>query len=306
MDETKKESTEITCKKDEIMSAKEYTKKFAHKIMVTNDFVKMMQTALPCAVRVLEQRKKDLETWGEAEKKTFEDIMGVSGDVEIVDIYYICDFENYTEKNMKKIDSYVPYEEEKTTVHEFMKKAVDRMHKIMTELVVDSTPVEVEIIDPCTKELGPVPDKKVRKYGNFVNRTFTREYSAYVGRTETWKYTPEQYKEHLVINIGYNFTKKKLMGVDSMASALCHEVSHFYRVERKKASENEKKESRGPWGGVGTDDLPSDQDYKHVTGTDGKNVYIEHREKLKAKKSLDVFKNAYNFELYFELNNNEC
>ncbi|WP_330985828.1 MULTISPECIES: hypothetical protein [Enterobacterales] len=63
---------------------------------------------------------------------------------------------------------------------------------------------------------------------------------------------------------------------------------------------------RGPWGGVGTDDLPTGGDYKHKKGSSGKNAYIEYREKLKEQHSLDVFRNAYNFELYFELTDREC
>lgn len=301
MKKERKKLTQKECSTGETRGAKEYTKSFGQKIMITNEFVKMMREALSCALRVLRQRQKDLEIWGETEKKNFEDIMGVKGDIEINDTYYICDMVN-TETYSRPVI-------EKISAHEFMKKAVDRMYNIMSQLHVDPNPLEVSQADPCTNELGPVPDKKVYKYGNFVNRTYTSEYSAFVDRTETWIYSPEQYRENLEINIGYNFYRKKQIGVNSKASTLCHEISHFYRVESKDekwGSESGKRESRGPWGGVGTDDLPNDKDYKHEKGKSGENRYIEYRKKLHDNHSPDVFKNAYNFELYFQLTDKEC
>ncbi len=301
MEKTQGKLTIKTCTEAETRAAKEYTKDFGQTIMITNRFVEMMMIALPCALRVLKKRQQDLATWGEKEKKEFETIMGVSGDKEVEHTYYICDMEN--------TNTYHRPETEKTTAHKFMQKAVDRMCYIMSQLHVDPNPVEVSEVDPCSRELGPVPDKKVYKYGNFVNRTYTSEYSAFVERDATCKYPPDKYKEQLEINIGYNFHWKDMMGANSKASTLCHEISHFLRVERKDekwASESDKKEARGAWGGVNTDDLPNDGDYKHKTGSSGENIYIEFRKDLKESHSLDVFKNAYNFELYFQLSDKEC
>ena len=301
MENTQKNSLQKKCTTAETIAAKQYNKKFGKKIMVTNKFVTMMTESLSCTLRVLKKRQKDLATWGEAEKAEFEQIMGVSGSKEIEHTYYICD--------MKNTDTYHRPAVEKTSVYEFMKKSVDRMYYIMTQLHVDSNPVVAPQIDPCSKESGPVPDKKVYKYGNFVNRTFTSEYSAFVQRDATCIYPPDEYKEQLEINIGYNFYLKKTMGPDSKVSTLCHEISHFYRVESKDeihVSEENEKEYRGKWGGVGTDDLPNDGDYKHTTDENGENKYIKYRKDLKKSCSLDVFKNAYNFELYFELDDNEC
>ena len=291
----------FVCTEVETKAAKKYSKHYGQTIVITNDFVRMMNSALLDALKVLNKRKRDLAKWGEKEKDDFKDIMGVDGDAYIDDVFYICD--------MKNKNTYSPSEVETITVVEFMRKAVDRMYNIMSQLHVDANPVEVSLPDPCIPELAPVPDKKVYKYGNFVNRTFTSQYSAFVERTATWTCSPEQYKDGLEIHIGYNFCKKNPMGADSRASTLCHEVSHFYRVEPKGAtwaSEEDKIKSRGPWGGVGTDDLPNDQDYKQSKGSSGGNIYIEYREKLKKNHDLGVFKNAYNFELYFELTEKEC
>lgn len=99
------------------------------------------------------------------------------------------------------------------------------------------------------------------------------------------------------------------MGVESQVSTLCHEISHFYRVESKESTsgtDHDNSESRGPWGGAGTDDLPTGGDYKHEKGISGENIYIEYRKKLKTQHSLDVFRNAYNFEQYFQLTEKEC
>lgn len=301
MEDTQESSKQKECTRAETIVAKKYAKNFGQSIMVTNKFVAMMTESLLCALRVLKKRQNDLATWGETEKAEFEQIMGVSGDKEIEHTYYICDMEN--------TDTYHRPEIEKTSVHKFMQKSVDRMYNIMSQLHVNPDPVEAPQCDPCSKELGSVPDKKVYKYGNFVNRTFTSEYSAFVKRDATCLCSPDKYKEQLEVNIGHNFYLKKTMGADSRASTLCHEISHFYRVERKGeiwASEKDKTESRGPWGGVGTDDLPNDGDYKHTTGENGENIHITYRKDLKASHNLDVFKNAYNFELYFELNDNEC
>ncbi|WP_330986214.1 MULTISPECIES: hypothetical protein [Enterobacterales] len=289
------------CTVEDAIEAKKYNKKYGKTIKVTNDFVKMMDEAIPCALKVLKKRQHDLEKWGKKEQDKFYEIMGVRGDVFIEHEFNICDMEN---KN-----TYSSTGKETTTVVEFMRKAVDRMLTIMSSLHVDSNRIEVSPEDPCAPELGPVPDKKVYKYGNFVNRTYTSEYSAYVKRTATWHCSPDQYSEKLEIHIGHNFCTKKLMGQESKVSTLCHEISHFYRVEPKKtllADEQEKAKSRGEWGGVGTDDLPNTDDYKHKKGTGGKNIYIEYREKLRSQHSVDVFRNAYNFELYFQLTNQEC
>lgn len=301
MEDTKNNESQKKCTIDETKSAKEYTKRFGRKIMITNKFVTMMTESLSCTLRVLKKRQKDLQAWGETEKEEFEKIMGVNGDREIEHIYYVCDMDN--------INTYHRPVVEKTSVYEFMKNSVDRMCYIVEQLYVDPKSVEVSQIDPCSKELGSVPDKKVFKYGNFVNRTFTSEYSAFVERDATCICPPDNYKKQLEINIGYNFCLKKLMGPDSKASTLCHEISHFYRVESKDeilVSEKDEKKPRGTWGGVGTDDLPNDGDYKHTEDASGENIYIKYRNDLKKTGSLDVFKNAYNFELYFELNDNEC
>ncbi len=254
----------------------------------------MMDEALPCALKVLKKRQHDLAKWGKGEQDEFYKIMGVRGDVLIEHTFYICDIDDE--------NTYSPSAKDTTTVVDFMRKAVERMYIIMSNLHTGPQRVEVSPTDPCDPELGAVPDKRVYKYGNFVNRTYTSQYSAHVERTETWHCTPDQYKNKLEIHIGYNFCKKKLMGPDSKVSTLCHEVSHFHRVERKNAvwtSAQDKINSRGPWGGVGTDDLPNNGDHKDD------NTYIIYRNELRDAHSLKVFENAYNFELYFELTNQE-
>ncbi|WP_000796675.1 hypothetical protein [Escherichia sp. TW15838] len=294
----------LSCTDGQTIAQKKYKKEYGKKIIVTNQFVKMMDEALKGALKVLEKRKKDLATWGDKEKDEFSRIMGIdvkNNDTIMFDHeYYRCDIENAAKEPLspKKLDT--------TTVIEFMRKSVDRMHYIMSELHVDAVPVKVSTISPCSEEAEVVPDKTVYKYGNFVNRTYTSEYSAFVERNATFKYYPEEYKTSLEIHIGYGFKEKDVMGEDSRVSTLCHEVSHFYRVEHINASEEDREKSKGPWGGVGTDDLPNDKDYKHVTGETGGNVYDEYKDKLKEEYSLDVFRNAYNFELYFELTKEEC
>ena len=287
-------SGEKQCTTLETIEAAKYTKQYGRPIK--NDFTDMMRSALPGAIKVLKKRQDDLKKWGDTEQRDFLKIMGVSGNIYIDHTFYRCDV--YDEK------TYSPPEVEKTTVVEFMRKAVDRILYIMEQLHVDNNPVEVSITDPCAKEISPVPDKKVRKYGNFVNRTYTSQYSAFVERDATWKCSPDQYKDKLEVNIGFNFCRKPLMGPDSKASTLCHEVSHFHRVENKYATEEDKAKSRGPWGGVGTDDLPNDADHKDEKGPN--NTYIKYRKELKDNHSLKVFENAYNFELYFELTDKEC
>ncbi|MEB4677393.1 hypothetical protein MXL54_21780 [Enterobacteriaceae bacterium G50] len=297
------EAAKLSCTEEETKEAKDYKKTFGKTIMITNQFVKMMEKALPCALRVLEQRKKDLATWGDKEREEFFHIMGV--DV-IHDEKIMVDHKFYR-SDIEKRDrtAYSPIEVETTTVIEFMRKAVDRMHYIMSQLHVSAVPVEVSPVSSCGYESEVVPDKKVYKYGSFVNRTYTSQYSAFVDANETCICYPEEYKDCLEINIGYNFKGKALMGKNSQASTLCHEISHFFRVEHKNSSEEDKKKSRGPWGGVGTDDLPPG-DHKQEKGKSGENVYIEYRDGLIKQHSLDVFKNAYNFELYFQLTDEEC
>lgn len=189
------------CTLEDSIEAKKYNKKYGKTIKVTNDFVKMMDEVLPCVLKILKKRQHDLAKWGKVEQDEFYKIMGVKGDVLIESEFNICDIEHE--------NTFSSSGTETTTVIEFMRKAVKRMIVIASSLHVEPKRVEVPPEDPCDPELGPVPDKKVYKYGNFVNRTYTSRYSAFVERTATWHCTPDHYKDELEINIGYNFCTKK-------------------------------------------------------------------------------------------------
>ncbi|WP_142465272.1 hypothetical protein [Klebsiella spallanzanii] len=277
----------------------------------------MMKKALPAAISVLEKRKKDLAIWGEYEQQEFYEIMGVKGDAIITHSFVVCD--DLSKGHVRK-DAI-----EETTVIEFMRKSVDRMLVIMRKLQIGKREVwyardeyeakaDVEIRKELPKETA---DCIVYKYGNFVNRTFMKNCSAYVRAVDTQYYKPSQYNNpnSIHINIGFNFTTKNLMGTNSKASTLCHEVSHFNRVEYQPNSIEDQKNSKknnitdedrkldeqlfpGAWGGVGTKDLPEDgKDHKEKNDP----TYINTRNTLKKNHDIQVFLNAYNFELYFEI-----
>jgi hypothetical protein len=243
---------------------------------VTNKFKKMMEEVLPFVGKVLEQRKKDLSVsgWNDEKQEEFYKIMGLKGTEEMVHTYDVCD------KNgggrIKETD--------KTSVIEFMRKSVDRLILIHSKLYVG----EEGVLSAQYDEVGNPTDEEVYKYGNFVNKTYTNEFSAYVISSATWNKDPKEYKENLEINIGQNFVCKPLMGVNSKVSTICHEISHFDRF----GYIGDK--IKGQWGGVGTDDLPLGDHKK-----DGK--YITYAAELLENHSLDVFKNAYNFERYFQI-----
>lgn len=244
---------------------------------VKNDFKIMMREALPAAREVLEQRRKDLskEGWNDDKQKEFYKIMGVEGNVKITHRYKVCNDEGRQYK----------MEEDESTVIEFMRKSVDRMIVICDNLCVE----DEGIPSPQYDESGNPTNEVVLKYGNFVNKTYSGGYSAYVNSNLTWNKKPDEYKQNLEINIGHNFIGKKLFGDNSKASTLCHEISHFVRFGYIGDGD------KGRFGGVGTDDLPNDKDHKK----DG--TYITYANKLVENHDLEVFQNAYNFERYFQI-----
>ena len=261
--------------------------KYIKNITVSDKFKRMMDEALIATRVVLERRKNDLRIWGRAQQKEFTDKMGVKGDDIIIHKFIVCDVSRKKELTV---------EEESTTVIEFMRKAVDRMIVIINELHVG----ERKRV-PQYDENGREKAEEVYKYVSFVNKTFTSDFSAYVLSSRTQVIKPSQYSEGLEINIGHNFTTKKLMGANSKVSTLCHEISHFNRVENESYKKEEyvdgkdQQKYRGSWGGVSTRDLPEGKDHKHDGG------YEKYRDILKKQHSIDVLKNAYNFEMYFEI-----
>lgn len=281
-------------------NGKSRNEKFVKKIAVSDKFKTMMDKALPAARAVLEQRKKDLDIWEGSEQQEFYDIFGVKGEEQFVHKFKIC-----TDLATGSIAS--NNGQEKTTVLKFMRQSVDRMIVIMDKLQVENRKLRIP------REYEEVEVRKVYIYGNFVNRTYTSQFSAFVKKTDTCYRKPSQYGDYLEVNIGHNFENKELTGVDSMASTLCHEISHFERVEYKPNIEGEddgtisetesdkelnKQKYIGSWGGVGTSDLPEDGK-EHKGG--GDSTYIDTRNEFRNNHSFKVFENSYNFECYFEI-----
>ncbi|VTP15510.1 hypothetical protein PUATCC27989T_03405 [Phytobacter ursingii] len=243
--------------------------------VVSDNFKIMMEESLPAARAVLEKRKKDLNNWGRHHEE-FERIFGVSGNNEIEHFFTV-----YDTKSGNSVR-----ESELTTVKEFMRKSIDRMIVICNSLYVDK---QREIVVDVYGDKGNKNKEILYACGSFINKTDDDEFSAFVLNDQTWRKTVEEYRSTLKINIGQRFICKKIMGRDSKASTLCHEISHFNRFGFFSD------EVKGSMGGVGTRDLPDDKDYK------GTKVYISHANDLVKNHDINVFKSAYNFERYFEI-----
>lgn len=236
---------------------------------VTDQFQKMVLTALKAQRIVLHQRALDLKTWEEKEKNEFLEIFGIEGSVEIT-IDSKEEKADAREKENGSVDNYI--EKRSITAHEFMKESVQRLIYMCDQLYVDDA-----------KEGDERHDKKLNAnitYGSFINRTEDHRYTAGVCSDQTLTLAPERYKEELKINIYQRFTNKVLTGVESQVSTLCHELSHFFREGEK-----------GELGGMGTYDM------RETAG----GSYLQYAKELKKKSSQLVFRNAYNIELYFGL-----
>ncbi|BCG10576.1 hypothetical protein [Buttiauxella agrestis] len=235
---------------------------------VTNQFKKMMDEALEATQKVLEQRQKDLsgKGWDADKQKEFFKIFGVEGHSIIT-----IDSEEEKKKAMDADPSspFDPYIEKRNiTAHEFMQEGVDRLLFIFKKI---STTIDEGNKDPIL-------------IGNFFNKIDSDKGSASVTADQTSFLDPERYAEILRINIFQNFVCKPLMGVNSQASTLCHELSHFYR-----SGEN------GRDGGMGTEDMPTKGGYSKLKN------YPTFATELKESKNQYVFKNSYNIERYFEI-----
>ncbi|MGB7799599.1 hypothetical protein [Buttiauxella sp.] len=241
---------------------------------MTNQFQKMMDEALKATKKVLEQRQKDLSEkgWNADKQNEFFKIFGINGsDVITVDsrkerekVRKIRKNDKASE-NLPPMDPYIEVRDD-ITAYIYMRDGVGRL------------------LDMCTKISVTSPiDSSQRIHGNFVNQTDINDGSANVSGDQTLGLNSDSYKNILKINIQQNFVCKPLMGYDSQASTLCHELSHFFRSQD------------GKHGGLGTDDMP-------VSGGFSKNKpYNSNASDLKSSGNQDVFKNSYNIEKYFEL-----
>lgn len=256
-------------------------------VKITDKFKRMMDKALPAARLVLEKRKEDLEKWGAEEQKEFYNKFGISGDTPFTHRFEICT--DLTRGTVLQGGA-----TEQTTALAFMRQSVDRMIVIMNALYVGErklrTQGENENFEP----------HEVYKYGSFVNKTYDSQFSASVLNTGTQYCAPSQYKDYLEVNIGNRFVNKALVGPDSMASILCHEVSHFnrlvYRPLSKDVTSDDMQLYEGSWGGLGTQDLSGDNlDHKNDS------TYTQYADNLKYSHNVKVFNNAYNIERYFEV-----
>jgi hypothetical protein len=233
-----------------------------------NDFNAMMKEASEAMDRVLMQRKKDLETWGEKEQSEFYEIFGSEGK-RIIHV-------NLPVKGVKNIVE--------MTALDVMNDCVRRLIEIKATLTPES--YLNKIYDPDTPNA-------------LTNYKFPDDYKG--PKTFAAFVNSEQQKDYM-INIGINFTGRKknlgirtcenVMGVGSRVATLCHEISHF-----------EKKYSDSNLGGIGTGDY-DDKGRRLEKGEQDRWSYEQHVEganKLIKKKDEHVFDNAYNIEKYFQI-----
>lgn len=113
---------------------------------------------------------------------------------------------------------------------------------------------------------------------NFINITDSGDYFAKVEETQTIALPVARYKSDLKISIGHKFVGAPMFGADSKICTLCHEMSHLIRYKGSSDS-----------GGMGTQDLY------------GKNKPRDNAVDMRNRKDSNVFRNAYNIELYFEI-----
>lgn len=232
-----------------------------------NDFKAMMDEASNAMDRVLEQRVKDLDSWGRKEQEEFYTIFGSRGERLVHVNVPIKGVKNIVE--MKALD--------------VMKDCVRRLKAIKETLTLDS--YINQIYDPDNPD---APTNSTLPHDPSLPKTFC----AYVNGEQ---------QDNYQVKIGINFTGRisngvrscgKVMGIDSRVATLCHEISHF-----------EKKFLDASLGGVGAGDYDINgrrlargerdvwSNAQHAAGAD-----------LLVKNSDEkVFDNAYNLERYFQI-----
>lgn len=232
-----------------------------------NDFKVMIKETLDAINKVLEQRKFDLETWGEKEQDEFYIIFGSKGE-RILDI----DMPIRGVSNIQKM-----------TAREVMQDCIRRLIWIKGQLTLDSF---INLIYDPDNPNDPTNSTVPREPGS------PKTFAAYV--------KPSQQTD-LKVYIGINFTGRvnnrnvrtcgAVMGVDSRVATLCHEISHF-----------EKNFVDPSLGGMGTLDYESDgsrplpnQDNSSYEG------HLAGADKLVRSGDKNVFNNAYNIERYFQI-----
>lgn len=232
-----------------------------------NDFKVMIKEALDAMFRVLEQRKIDLEKWGEKEQDEFYMIFGSKGE-RIIDM----DMPVRGVSNIKSM-----------TAREVMQDCVRRLTFINRQLTLDSF---VNLIyDPDnpnapTNSTVPRDPGTPKTFAAYVKPTQQTDYKIYIGINFTGRVTDRNIR-----------TCNAVMGVDSRVATLCHEISHF-----------EKNFVDPTLGGMGTLDYESDgsrplpnQDNSSYKG------HLAGADKLVRSGDENVFNNAYNIERYFQI-----
>lgn len=232
--------------------------------VVTDQFKRMMTNAFEKTKAILKRRYDDLTSWDAQHQKEFSKIFGVDGGTTITTKYYSAGQHLTDEPRDAPSLIIMP-------AHDFMKQGVKRLIDICDLIDVG--------MRTCDIETG------FYLYGNFLNETsLSVRASARVAKGQTLNKTPDKYKDTLRIEILQNFQKRKLTGVGSQVSTLCHELSHLIIYQDKGAL----------YGGMGTDDFPKG-DFSESTH------FLSYAAALLKAHSPLVFENAYNVEKYFEL-----
>ncbi|WP_330985861.1 MULTISPECIES: hypothetical protein [Enterobacterales] len=233
-----------------------------------NDFRAMMEEALAAMDRVLAQRTKDLEVWGEKEQTEFYRIFGSKGD-------RIIEVEMSLRGDGHKV---------KMTAREVMQNCIRRLKWIKGQMTLDD--YINEIYDPDNPD---DPTNSAIRPKSGMPKTF----SAYVN---------EQKQDDYKVHIGINFTGRveggntrvcaTVMGSDSRVTTLCHEMSHFVKIFADPEH-----------GGMGTSDYDV-KGRKPASGQKDKDTILQHQSganDMVIRNDYNVFDNAYNIEKYFEI-----
>ena len=233
-----------------------------------NDFNAMMLEVSEALDRVLEQRKKDLDIWGETQQEEFYQIFGSEG------------------KRIIHVNMPVRLKAHfvEMTALDVMKDGVRRLIEIKKTLKPES--YINKIYDPdnpnaSTNYKFPAGYKDPKVFAAVVNYGQQNNY---------------------LINIGINFTGRKsatgirtcekVMGEGSRVATLCHEISHF-----------EKTFLDNNLGGMGTGDYDVDGRRPENGEVDvwSYDQHVAGADKLIKQSDENVFDNAYNIERYFHI-----
>lgn len=230
-----------------------------------NDFRAMMEEALAAMDRVLVQRTKDLDAWGEKEQAEFYRIFGSKGE-------RVIEVEMSLRGDGHKV---------KMTAREVMQDCIRRLKWLKGQMTLDDYINEIYDSDNSINNTTSSMSGVIRIFAAHVKEQKQSDYKVYIGINFTGRKKS-----------GGIRTCASVTGVDSRVSTLCHEMSHFV-----------KKYSDPEHGGMGTSDYdntgrkpdPEERDNwsaeQHKSGAD----------MLVKLRSECVFDNAYNIERYFEI-----